>query len=157
MKGKVNTSGYLWCLFAILLCVNAPFIICDFIFAYRGNCVDDPVSGIPFTLSLWLQVEGATRAAIVALFFIVALLSCCSLAWALKLLMCAFCTLIVYSLFAFAWLIIGAVMFWGHLNNEGNCSGQVRGYMWALLIIGFLGVLGNCCNSYQQRSANNIE
>ena len=64
------------------------------------------------------------------------------------------CTLIVivlYSLFNLGWLIAGAVMFWGNLNDTGLCDSQLTGYMFAVLILGFLGVCGNCFTSYSQR------
>ena len=151
MKIEGATSGYLWCIFAVLLCLNIPFIFCDFVFAGSGNCVNDNVPGIYFTLATWLIVEGALRCSLVGLFLLSAIIACCNLECAIKLLICTFCIMIPYSLFSLAWYIIGAVMFWGNLNKEGNCSGQVSGYMWALLILGFIGTLGNCCQSVQSR------
>ena len=44
----------------------------------------------------------------------------------------------ILALFRFAWLIIGAVLYWGYLNKRHLCASNIRGYMFANLIIGFL-------------------
>ena len=38
------------------------------------------------------------------------------------------------------WLIIGAIMFWGDLYKRRVCAYDLSRYMWANLIIGFIGV-----------------
>jgi hypothetical protein len=45
------------------------------------------------------------------------------------------------GLFRIAWLIIGAVMFWGYLNRFPLCANPVRRFMWANLIVGFISSL----------------
>lgn len=45
----------------------------------------------------------------------------------------------ILAIFRFAWLIVGAVLFWGYLiKNGGLCAPNIRGYMFANLILGFL-------------------
>jgi hypothetical protein len=45
----------------------------------------------------------------------------------------------ILAVFRFAWLIVGAVLFWGYLTkNGGLCASNVRGYMYANLIIAFI-------------------
>ena len=148
------SSGYLWCVFAVIACLNTPFIVCDFVFAQRGNCVDDEVDGFSFTLGTWLEVEGSCRVAICSLFLLCAICACFNLDTAIKMLVFTFCVLIIYSLFSLAWLIVGAVLFWGNLDKEDTCDGQVTGYMYALLILGFIGVCANSFSSYRQRQQN---
>ena len=151
MTGQ-QSSGYLWCVFAVILCLNIPFIVCDFVFANSGNCVNDHVNGFGnLTLATWLRVDGGCRVAVAGLFLLCALISLKNLEGALRMLICTFILLILYSLFALAWYIVGAVLFWGRLDKTGECSGQVTGYMYALLIIGFLGVCMNCISSNRQR------
>jgi FtsH-binding integral membrane protein len=56
----------------------------------------------------------------------------------------------VYSLFSFAWLIVGCVMFWRYLDPSGNCNSNVSNYMWARLIIGLVGVFFSSQNSKKE-------
>ena len=154
MRDNAST-GYLWCVFAVILCLNTPFIVCDFVFAGRGGCVDDKVDGFSnLTLATWLRVDGGCRAAVAGLFLLCALISCFNFEAALRMLICTFLLLILYSFFALAWYIVGAVLFWGNLDKSGECSGSVKGYMYALLILGFLGVCANCFSGNQQRQQN---
>lgn len=145
------STGYLWCVAAVILCLNIPFIVCDFVFANREDCVNDEVDGFSITLATWLRVEGGCRIAITSLFFLCALISCFKIDLAVKMLVCVFCVLILYSLFSLAWLITGAVLFWGNLDKDKTCDGNVTGYMYALLILGFIGVCANTFTSYRQR------
>lgn len=45
------------------------------------------------------------------------------------------------GIFKFVWTIVGSVMFWGELNANGLCGDSVKGYMYARLILGFLGYI----------------
>ena len=148
-----GSAGYFWILFGILTCVNLPFIVVDLVYAASGNpCTTLPVPNISFTLRTWLEVDGGLRLAFVGLFLLVAIIACCSIDCALKIFVCTLILLIVYSLFNLSWLIVGAVMFWGYLNDQPGCnSTDVAGYMFAVLILGFLGVCGNCFFSYKNK------
>ena len=53
--------------------------------------------------------------------------------------------------FFLGWLIAGAVLFWGNLNDDGTCDGEVSGYMWATLIINFVLIGVNCLQNNQNR------
>ena len=44
----------------------------------------------------------------------------------------------IHAFFRFAWLIVGAVLFWGYLSKKSICSPNIRSYMFANLIIGFI-------------------
>lgn len=61
---------------------------------------------------------------------------------------CFFCVVILYSIFNFAWLVVGAVMFWGAIVTvSGFCSSGFLAYMYIVLIWGFLGIfVSACCN-----------
>lgn len=132
----------------VIGCFNCAFIVPDLIFAYEGSlCVLSPVEGFSFNLSVWLQVDAYTRIGIVVLLFIVAIISCISLEKGAKMGICALCIIMLYSIFALAWTIVGSVMFWGKLNPSGVCFGRVRAYMYALLIISYIGTCCNCLYS----------
>lgn len=46
----------------------------------------------------------------------------------------------IFGAFRIIWFIIGAVMFWGDLCPKNLCSLGFARYMWANLIIGFIGI-----------------
>jgi hypothetical protein len=52
--------------------------------------------------------------------------------------------MLIYSLFSFAWTIVGSVLFWGKLNAEGICAGGVQSYMFAILICSYIFICLNC-------------
>lgn len=61
---------------AVVGCLNLPFIIPDLIYAYGGSaCVTTYPDGFTITLSKWLEVDAYTRIAIVALLYILAVVS----------------------------------------------------------------------------------
>ncbi len=138
------------CLFVTFLIFNAAFIIPDLIFAGQDTtCVTSPVSGFAFPLRTWLRVDAYTRLVMSLLILVFAILACVSFKNVVHLLPCVFITMIVYSLFLLAWLIVGAIMFWGKLDPAGACQGGVKTYMYVFLILGFIGV---CCNMFGSRN-----
>ena len=56
---------------------------------------------------------------------------------------CYFLFNILYNLFNFSWLVVGAVMFWGYITNLRLCETSIQVYMYILLIINFLGIFFN--------------
>lgn len=140
----------------VIGCFNLAFIIPSLIYSYQGSsCVTTMAEGFSFPLSTWLQVDAYTRVGIVALFLLVAIVSCISTASGVKLAILSVCLLMIYSLFSLAWTIVGSVLFWGKLNPAGVCSGGVQSYMYALLIITYV---GTCCNClYSLKSRNNSD
>lgn len=149
-----GTAGYFWCLFAIVLCVNIPFIVCDFVFGSRDNaCVTSQGESIGLTLGTWLDVEGAFRSVFCAVFLILAILGTVKMDYAMKMFLGVVCYMIVYNLFCFCWLIVGSVLFWGDLEKRGLCEGtEVQGYIYAVLIMGFLGCCSSSYSSYKQKN-----
>lgn len=124
---------------------NLAFIIPDLIFANQGSdCVRSSVPGFPFTLETWLRVDAYTRIGIFIFLLIVAIATCASLAFGAILIGLYSCIFILYSLFSIAWFIVGAIMFWGHLNPSGKCTGGVQIYMHIMLISTILMALMKC-------------
>lgn len=136
-----------------MTCLNLPFIIVDMVYASAGDaCSTMPVPNISFPLKTWLEVDGALKLALIGLLLIVAIISCINLECALRMFACTAIFLVIYSIFNLAWLIVGAVMYWGYLNNQPGCmETPVGSYMYAVLIMGFLGVCGNCCFTYKSK------
>ncbi len=89
----------------------------------------------------------------ISLLLLAAIVSCISFKAGVGLTVCVIILTILYSLFALAWLIVGAILFWGEVNPTGVCTGGVHDYMYALLIISFVGIgLNGCLNMGQGRS-----
>ena len=150
-----GSAGFFWCYFGIFLCVNLPFIVCDLVFASDSSvaCVTTMGANIEMNLSTWLQADGYCRLAITCLLLISAIIGSINFEKGLMFFGCTMCFTIIYSLFQLAWLIVGAVLFWGDLNSRsGLCDGtQVQGYMFALLILSFIGIFVQCITSKKSR------
>lgn len=128
--------------------INLAFIIPDLIYAYQDSaCVLTYVDGFSFNLKTWLQVDGYTRLGMIVLLLIVAVVSCISVDAGARLGICVVVTMILYSLFAFAWIIVGSVLFWNKLNPQGICRNGVHDYMYALLIISYVAIFLTCLSN----------
>ena len=51
--------------------------------------------------------------------------------------------MLVLGLFRFAWMIVGAVMFWGSIFKRGMCTKGENVYVWIDLVVGFVTVVIN--------------
>jgi hypothetical protein len=89
-----------------------------------------------------LQVDAYLRIGIVVLLFIAAISAYISIEAGAMCGLCVICIMLLYSLFTLVWTIVGSVMFWGEINPTGVCTGGVRDYLYALLIISYISV---CC------------
>jgi hypothetical protein len=126
----------------LILLTMIPLIIGDLYFAYKDfSCVHIPIENahIGFTLSTWLKVSGWTSLAFIALPIINYFLSNIT-----RLLIGYLVFAILYALFRFAWLVIGAVMFWGFLWPNRFCADALNTYMWVNLIYSFIICLLTC-------------
>lgn len=95
----------------LILFTMVPLIIGDFYFAYRDySCAHLPIEKykISFDLSVWLKVSGWTNLA-----FIILPIINYFLAGVPRMLPGYLVFGVLYVLFRFAWLVVGAVMFWG--------------------------------------------
>jgi|688.fasta_scaffold210846_3 hypothetical protein len=105
----------------------------------------------PINFRLWLNVEGSLILINICLiiFILLTMYDQCML-------VCSRCSVFIYTIlfgiFNIAWLVIGAVAFWGHCNaHTGDYS--VDCMMWTALIIGFIGII----NGYFQARNTNRE
>lgn len=142
MIGQTNPAPQLVIIDLILLICAFPFIVCDFYYANKDfSCawIDiRPHYNINFPLKTWLRTDGAMMLTFIVIMLIIALIICtspgCECLYPVHAIFGA-----IISIFRFAWLIVGAVLFWGYLTkNGGLCAPNIRGYMFANLIIGFL-------------------
>ena len=126
----------------LILLTMIPFIVGDLYFAYRDySCSHLPIENthIAIDLGAWLKVSGYTNLA----YIILPILSY-YLAGVPRLLAGYLIFAVLYTLFRFAWLIVGSVMFWGYLWKWRMCADSLGTYMWVNLIYGMIMVLILC-------------
>lgn len=142
MIGQQNPASQLVILDLILLLIAFPFIVCDFYYAnkdYSCAWIDiRPHYSINFPLKTWLRTDGAMMITFIIIMIIIAVIICvspdCQWLYPVHAIVGG-----ILAVFRFAWLIVGAVLFWGYLTkNGGLCASNIRGYMFANLILGFL-------------------
>ena len=124
-----------------LLILQTPFIVCDFVFANRTECLHDSVPKVSLTLYEWLIVDGSIRAGVCAIYLLLlchALLTEQDSSKSAKI--SAF-IMFGFTVILFCWLVVGSVIFWGYLEKEKTCDANVTGYMWAILILGYFSII----------------
>lgn len=126
----------------LILFTMVPLIIGDLYFAYKDySCSHLPIENyhIGFDLSTWLKVSGWTNLAFVILPIVSYFLSGVP-----RLLIGYLIFAILYVLFRFAWLVVGALMFWGYLWPNRLCADALNTYLWMNLIYSFIICLLAC-------------
>ena len=123
------------------LCIMLPFIILSFVFA-NGNseCLTEEITEFNVSLDLqtWLRVQASMRL-VLALALVPAIIgSCCADGAGAVLGYCGLLFQVLFGFFNVAWLIVGAIMFWGDLYQAGTCDSDLTIYMFANLILGFV-------------------
>ena len=125
-----------------MCCLMLPFIIVNLVYANNNDsqCLTEPILSPPIhlTLKTWLLVDAYTMLAVLIFFLLAAIAFCVNSALGVACSCCAVTVLILFSIFRFAWLIVGAIMFWGYLNPRETCDSSLSAYMWAMLIIEIL-------------------
>lgn len=135
-----------------------PFIVLDFCFANGDSeCLVQEILefSIPFHLKLWLRIKAITM-----------LISCLALVPGIIAGFCSeetgiacgiggACYLCLNSLFSIAWLVVGAIMFWGDLYHAGTCDKDLTIYMFVNLIYGFF--LRACCQFTLKKDGTTVQ
>ena len=147
---------------ALIACVlYLPFMIADLVLGYSNNylCIFLVPTSVDFSLGTWLLVDGYGRLImlIFSILFFVTLIACAAgekVGGVIAIVGLYFGVNILYSLFNFCWLVVGAVMFWGAIAPSGLCEPSIQAYMYILLIVNFLGIFVNvfCSRSNQQQA-----
>ena len=122
---------------------SLPFIVCDLYFGYEQNfCTLIPANdvGINLTLRTWLLVSGYLALSMMLLLFLLIIKVIANVESA-HLLIWYYLLYELVSLFNFCWIIVGAVMFWGYLYPKNLCNDSVGVYMYARLVLGFIGIV----------------
>ncbi len=134
-------------IFICLLIFFIPWIVCNLVFADKNDeCLKQELDNISITLQTWLQVDAYCMIGLLGIVLLIAIVVCLDLKTLAKITgFCGIITFVLYSIFRFAWLIVGAVMFWGELDKDGTCGNSLTIYMYIVLIFGFVGIFTNCC------------
>ena len=150
---RKQLASIICCMAGCLGVLALPFIVCDLYYAYTDTtCVDLPITNysISFPLGMWLKVNGYLALTMIVVLILIAVLICCTEKALLLFIGYLFLTFIV-SLFNIAWLIVGAVMFWGYLYPNSLCQSSVTGYVFARLILGCISVFINLFTARRQQ------
>ena len=138
-----KASGYFFCTFLTLFILNIPFIVCDFVFAAKEGCAQMDVKGMSLTLESWLLVDAICRIGICSMFLFSSLITLFKEEPGVKFGKYSFFGLILYSIFQLAWFITGGVLYWGDLDKDKVCDAMTIGYMYSVLILGFMTFIAN--------------
>ena len=144
--GGVRPNYYPWNTFLfwyaiIYFIIFFPFLVVDLYYAYHDNtCVwvkPPPNTSIHIALAQWLQADGYIILGFIIIFLLLGIF-----AWVWPEIVCWYGWWeglhVFFIIWRLTWLIVGSVMFWHGYNPSGICAGRVRGYMWAMLIIGYV-------------------
>jgi hypothetical protein len=93
---------------------------------------------IAFNLRTWLIVDAFVCISLLIILLALSVIACLSLDNPHYLTAYTIAAT-VFGVFRIIWLIVGAVMFWGDLCPKNLCNAGFARYMWANLIIGFIG------------------
>ena len=138
-----HAGGFFFCTFLTLSVLNVPFIVCNFVFAEREECGRFDIKGMALTLQSWLIVDAISRIIVCTLFLVSTLVTLFKEETGTKIGTHSFFGLILFSLFQFTWMIVGAVIYWGNLDKDKVCGAMTIGYMYSILILGFLSFIAN--------------
>lgn len=126
-------------LFALLI-LQTPFIVCDFVYANRADCLHDSIPKMTLTLYDWLIVDGSIRISICGIYL---LLLCHAVYTKQEVQISAMVSAFImfgFTIALFSWLVVGSVI-WRHLEKERTCDANVTGYMWSILILGYISIV----------------
>jgi hypothetical protein len=132
-----------------------PFIVCDLYYAYNNNsCTHISIKNynIGINLATWLKVDGYINLSISGVLLFVGFVTCCFPVIGLALGIFYLFFMGIVSLFNTAWIIVGAVMFWGDLDKGSSCDNGLKSYMYARLIIG---IVSGVCSLFSHRKVTN--
>jgi hypothetical protein len=139
---------------------SLTFGICDLVFAYSSDTCAS-IKTKPFSLSVWLQVDGwilmASVALHIGLWIRLAASGCKTGEEAPKdvphLMKAVSWTYIFGLAFRFSWMLVGATIFFGQLVPPKLCGHKfegVAGYLWVYLIMEASGYLILAMKGYWQ-------
>jgi hypothetical protein len=128
------------CTSLLLIIIMTPIIVCDIYFGFTDNsCVNEIPNGMYFTMNFYLLGSGFSGlACLLILIYTNYSLTTYNNEITLVYLKCIGLIVFIFNLI---WNIIGAVTFWGYVYKRGHCDSKTSSYIYASLIIKFVGTL----------------
>jgi hypothetical protein len=126
----------------ILFIVFGPFIVCDLYYGYNDTTCVNKDSPMAITLHTYLIVSGYSALSFVgfnALATILATKNSSQEGVDGPCILLMLVITVLFSSFKFAWTIVGAFAFWKY-TEPSECSHAVSNYLWAQLIMYFIGI-----------------
>jgi len=137
---EVARKILVYSIWIVVLIICLPIIICDLYFAYNDEtCLNDYPANIDLNLKQYLIVSAFTSLIIINIYMMLMnYFTKDKYNDNLCLIISSFVFIGVLGIFALMWNILGAVIFWGYIYGNGNCSRKVSTYLFASLIIKFV-------------------
>lgn len=139
------------CTTILIIIIMVPIIIADLHFGYTDDsCINDEPKNLNISMKLYLLVSGFVGLG--SMIGLVVNICCISTNADLLFinLICAGFILYAVGLFHIIWNILGAIIFWGSIYKEGNCTKNVSTYIFVSLIIKIIGNLFGIIQNYSQ-------
>ena len=151
MVAVIAFGMYLCCFF----CFIGPFIIGNFIYAFREPECMNQRGSVGFSMKEYLLVDASVMSGVFFLFMFVTCGIACHSAVTI---LASTCGIVLVSLFVGVWSIMGMILLWGQLDRD-KCSTSTFNYLTAMFVIRlFVGVTaprdskGNNNNNNNNRS-----
>lgn len=140
------------CFGFVLIAICSPFIICDLYYAYTDDtCVHNPTKHLSIGLYDYLIVSGYFGVAMCVLYVVGMLCMTANENTNMCVLMFVSMINYLYFMFSTAWVIVGAVIFWGEIDNS-SCSRGTYSYVMASVIIRLITpVIVGCANNREEK------
>jgi hypothetical protein len=137
---EVARKIVVYAIWIVVLIICLPIIICDLYFAYKDEtCLNDYPANIDLNLKQYLIVSAFTSLIIVNVYMtLMNYFTKDKYNDNLCLIISSFVFIGLLGIFALIWNILGAVVFWGYIYGNGNCSRKVSTYLFVSLIIKFV-------------------
>jgi len=122
-----------------IICFILPFIIIDLYIAYTDkSCVNDYPPKLKISLSIYLQLNSYILLLVLSVY--IAMIHKKIQVFACDEIMKTIFYLFMYvsRIIIFGWNVLGAILFWGYIAENSNCSVVVYNYLYVTFIIRLL-------------------
>lgn len=137
---EVSRKILIYSVWIIVLIICLPIIVCDLYFAYNDEtCLNDYPANIDLNLKQYLIVSAFTSLIIINIYMtLMNYFTKDTYNDNMCLIISSFVFIGLLGIFALIWNILGAVIFWGYIYGNGNCSKKVSTYLFVSLILKFV-------------------
>jgi hypothetical protein len=122
-----------------IICFILPFIFIDLYIAYTDkSCVNDYPPKLKISLSIYLQLNSYILLLVLSVY--IAMIHKKIQVFACDEIMKTIFYLFMYvsRIIIFGWNVLGAILFWGYIAENSNCSVVVYNYLYVTFIIRLL-------------------